>query len=58
MIIHRTNRDLTKCRNKYGEAWKEYERQVPYLYIPVSLLLRSEGEIRCELVLTMSQYVF
>jgi delta24(24(1))-sterol reductase len=36
MIAHRTKRDVAKCRQKYGEAWKEYERQVPYLFIPVS----------------------
>lgn len=36
MIIHRTNRDITRCRRKYGEAWKRYEREVPYLFIPVS----------------------
>lgn len=36
MIIHRTNRDINRCRRKYGEAWKRYEREVPYLFIPVS----------------------
>ncbi|KAF1834508.1 hypothetical protein BDW02DRAFT_498217 [Decorospora gaudefroyi] len=36
MIIHRAMRDIEKCREKYGEAWTEYERQVPYLFIPVS----------------------
>ncbi|KAL2862802.1 ergosterol biosynthesis ERG4/ERG24 [Aspergillus lucknowensis] len=34
MIAHRTRRDVAKCRLKYGEAWKEYERLVPYLFIP------------------------
>jgi len=34
MIIHRASRDIERCRNKYGEAWKEYERRVPYLFIP------------------------
>ncbi|KAK5987018.1 Delta(24(24(1)))-sterol reductase [Cladobotryum mycophilum] len=34
MIGHRTMRDVTRCRAKYGEAWKEYERRVPYLFIP------------------------
>jgi delta24(24(1))-sterol reductase len=38
MIIHRALRDIAKCREKYGEAWREYERQVPYLFIPVSLI--------------------
>ena len=37
MIIHRAIRDIQKCRAKYGKAWEEYERQVPYLFIPVSL---------------------
>ncbi|KAI1809536.1 ergosterol biosynthesis ERG4/ERG24 family-domain-containing protein [Poronia punctata] len=34
MIAHRTLRDVHRCRNKYGEAWKEYERRVPYMFIP------------------------
>ncbi|KIW29313.1 uncharacterized protein PV07_05137 [Cladophialophora immunda] len=34
MIIHRATRDIQKCRKKYGKAWEEYERQVPYLFIP------------------------
>lgn len=37
MITHRALRDIQRCRNKYGEAWVEYERQVPYLFIPVSI---------------------
>jgi delta24(24(1))-sterol reductase len=36
MIAHRAWRDIKRCRQKYGEGWKEYERQVPYLFIPVS----------------------
>jgi delta24(24(1))-sterol reductase len=36
MIIHRAIRDIKKCRETYGEAWEEYERRVPYLFIPVS----------------------
>ena len=36
MITHRAARDIERCRERYGEAWKEYERQVPYLFIPVS----------------------
>ena len=39
MILHRAWRDVQKCRAKYGEFWKEYERQVPYLFIPVSIKL-------------------
>ena len=38
MIVHRTWRDVQKCRAKYGEAWEEYEKLVPYLFIPVSPL--------------------
>ncbi|KAF7560468.1 hypothetical protein G7046_g3669 [Stylonectria norvegica] len=34
MISHRAWRDITRCRTKYGDAWLEYERQVPYLFIP------------------------
>ncbi|KAK5096946.1 C-24(28) sterol reductase [Lithohypha guttulata] len=34
MIIHRAIRDIERCRIKYGSAWTEYERQVPYLFIP------------------------
>ncbi|KAL1643066.1 C-24(28) sterol reductase [Diplodia intermedia] len=34
MIIHRAKRDIERCRERYGEAWKEYERRVPYLFIP------------------------
>ena len=35
MIAHRALRDIQRCRNKYGDAWTEYEKQVPYLFIPV-----------------------
>ncbi|KAK1778185.1 Delta(24(24(1)))-sterol reductase [Copromyces sp. CBS 386.78] len=34
MIAHRAWRDITRCREKYGDAWREYERRVPYLFIP------------------------
>ncbi|KAL6691355.1 ergosterol biosynthesis ERG4/ERG24 [Trichoderma pleuroticola] len=34
MIIHRTRRDIIRCRRKYGEAWARYEKQVPYIFIP------------------------
>ena len=40
MIAHRANRDIQRCREKYGDAWKEYERRVPWLFIPVSDVLR------------------
>ncbi|KAK5657340.1 hypothetical protein OQA88_3405 [Cercophora sp. LCS_1] len=36
MIAHRAWRDIHRCRQKYGDAWKEYEKTVPYLFIPVS----------------------
>ncbi|KAL8712867.1 MAG: hypothetical protein Q9220_003075 [cf. Caloplaca sp. 1 TL-2023] len=43
MISHRAYRDIQKCEAKYGEAWQEYKRQVPYLFIPVGVppLLRT-----------------
>ncbi|CAK7239778.1 MAG: C-24(28) sterol reductase [Sporothrix thermara] len=34
MISHRALRDIQRCRLKYGEAWTEYEKRVPYLFIP------------------------
>lgn len=37
MISHRAYRDIQKCRERYGEAWEEYERLVPYIFIPVSI---------------------
>jgi Ergosterol biosynthesis ERG4/ERG24 family len=36
MITHRAVRDIQRCRAKYGSAWTEYERRVPYLFMPVS----------------------
>jgi len=36
MIAHRAWRDIHRCRQKYGDAWLEYEKTVPYLFIPVS----------------------
>jgi delta24(24(1))-sterol reductase len=36
MIVHRAYRDIQRCKAKYGESWTEYERLVPYLFIPVS----------------------
>ena len=57
MIAHRAWRDITRCREKYGAAWTEYEKQVPYLFIPVSsCLFRAWSEVwllRCLLL----QYV-
>ncbi|RDL37687.1 Uncharacterized protein BP5553_05120 [Venustampulla echinocandica] len=37
MIIHRAYRDIQRCKLKYGESWDEYERLVPYLFIPVRI---------------------
>ncbi|KAK2055101.1 ergosterol biosynthesis ERG4/ERG24 family protein [Colletotrichum caudatum] len=34
MIIRRTDRDINRCRRKYGEAWKQYEKEVPCLFVP------------------------
>ncbi|KAF3014020.1 hypothetical protein G7054_g12770 [Neopestalotiopsis clavispora] len=34
MITHRAIRDIQRCRQKYGDAWLQYEKQVPYLFIP------------------------
>ncbi|KAK5117489.1 hypothetical protein LTR85_008874 [Meristemomyces frigidus] len=34
MIVHRAYRDIQRCREKYGDAWVEYEKRVPYLFIP------------------------
>jgi delta24(24(1))-sterol reductase len=58
MIIHRTIRDTEKCRQKYGKAWDEYERQVPYLFIPVSQRPSSSLPGQCTTLLTAFQYVF
>jgi delta24(24(1))-sterol reductase len=41
MISHRALRDIQRCRIKYGETWTQYEQQVPYLFIPVSINLFS-----------------
>lgn len=34
LLIHRQMRDSTKCRAKYGSAWKKYEETVPYKIVP------------------------
>ncbi len=34
LLLHRQRRDEIKCREKYGEAWKQYEKRVPYKIIP------------------------
>ena len=38
MITHRATRDIERCRLKYGDAWLQYEKEVPYLFIPVSFI--------------------
>ncbi|KAI9708823.1 MAG: C-24(28) sterol reductase [Bogoriella megaspora] len=45
MIVHRATRDIQRCRIKYGDAWDEYTKQVPYLFIPTGLL--SLSQINC-----------
>lgn len=34
MIIHRAYRDIKRCKAKYRESWVEYERVVPWLFVP------------------------
>lgn len=34
LLLHRQQRDEHKCREKYGESWEEYEKQVPYKIVP------------------------
>jgi len=35
MMAHRVKRDIDRSRRKYGEAYKRYEKEAPYLFIPV-----------------------
>ena len=34
LLIHRCIRDEKRCKDKYGEKWKEYCERVPYRLIP------------------------
>ncbi|KAK8004484.1 Carboxylesterase NlhH [Apiospora arundinis] len=34
MMSHRVKRDIDRSRRKYGDAYKKYEKEVPYLFIP------------------------
>jgi len=34
LLVNRCYRDEHRCQNKYGDAWKEYCRRVPYRLIP------------------------
>lgn len=34
LLIHRCYRDEKRCSAKYGDAWEEYTKQVPYRLIP------------------------
>lgn len=44
MMAHRVKRDIDRSRRKYGEAYKRYEKEVPYLFIPV---LHTEPSRSC-----------
>ncbi|QBM86809.1 Delta(14)-sterol reductase [Metschnikowia aff. pulcherrima] len=34
LLIHRQTRDEAKCSEKYGKAWEEYQKRVPYKIVP------------------------
>merc|ERR1711924_413435 len=34
LLVHRAGRDDHFCGQKYGEAWIEYKRRVPWLFVP------------------------
>ncbi|CAF0736340.1 unnamed protein product [Didymodactylos carnosus] len=34
MILHRYQRDMERCQQKYGNDWKIYCKKVPYAFIP------------------------
>ena len=33
-LLHRTRRDIARCKRKYGADWNRYTEAVPYRYIP------------------------
>jgi len=34
MISHRYIRDVERCKRKYGDDWKRYQKAVPYAFVP------------------------
>jgi 7-dehydrocholesterol reductase len=34
LLVHRSDRDDLRCRGKYGPAWEEYCRRVPWRIVP------------------------
>jgi delta14-sterol reductase len=34
LLVHREMRDSDKCAKKYGAAWEEYKRAVPWRIVP------------------------
>lgn len=34
LLVHRAQRDDTRCRSKYGASWEEYCRRVPWRIVP------------------------
>lgn len=48
LLLHRANRDDTKCSSKYGQLWKTYCKKVPHVYIPftpIDSVLTTIGKI-------------
>ena len=34
LLVHRDGRDADKCAKKYGKAWEEYCKVVPWRILP------------------------
>lgn len=34
ILLHRTHRDVARCKRKYGADWDRYCKAVPYIFIP------------------------